>query len=126
MDLDPLVAALVPPQVTLGGTTYVGKLLSWEEWVPFAPLFAKLAANELKAHEVAALIKVYLRQVFPWRVAYLVVGDPARRIRALPLGAQLEVLQDFLAHQATSMTTASPNGTHSPTMGAARGVARTR
>lgn len=113
MNLDPLVDALTPPQVTIQGRTYVGRLLSFEQWAPFAPLFEQMAQGQLESHETMALLRLYLRKVFPWRPWYWWQRDPVRQILTQPLSIQLEALADFLGCQGRATTGTRPSPTPS-------------
>lgn len=115
MNVDPLVAALTPPEITLDGRRYVGRLLSYEQWYVYQPLFQQMLKGELTDAQTLALIKTYLhRGVFPWRVRYLWQGHPARKIRALPFAVQQQVIADFLGCQVAATTGHPSSATPSP------------
>ena len=118
LDVDALVAAHQPPTFTKDGQTWTGRVLSFEEFQPYVPLFQKAQAGELETHQLAALLSLYLRAVFPRKWAYVFGRDPVQVIRALPSVVMFEVIGDFLASQARSMgATETPKLTPSPMSG---------
>lgn len=106
-----------PPVVEIDGRRYVGRILSLEETAPFVGWMAKAANNELSTPELAALVRVYLRTVFPWRVGYLFGGDPVTRLCRLPWNELSRVFADFFARQAATMTPPGTTGSSSASRG---------
>ncbi len=48
---DEYLSALTPPSITIGGETYTGKLLSFDELQPFQDRFAQIQADDLSLKE---------------------------------------------------------------------------
>jgi hypothetical protein len=103
-------AAVRPPQLSIKGRTYTGRILSLEQFAPFEPYLTRMSdpTSPMGASQIAAFVAVYLRTVFPWQARYLWQGDPVTHLRALPWGELLEVLQGFFAAQVASMAPTLP------------------
>lgn len=116
-NLNELVKALEPPTITIGRHTWVGRILSYEEFAPFRDGLLRLAddAKEpLSPAEQLTFVESYLRAVFPPRWAMVWRGDPVRTLMRSPPVVLHEVLKDFLACQLRATTTRMPGAT-SPT-----------
>lgn len=113
---DDFLAAHRPWSFTIGGRTFGARHVSAPSVQRFEQLRA--AAKDNVRRQQFALWWL-LRRAFPWRLSYLIRGDPVKIMLRLPPAAQAEALRDFFACL-RGETTASPalttkGPTHSPT-----------
>jgi hypothetical protein len=105
MDAETLVGASTAPQVMVGGKTYVGRVLSLEEFAPFLPWADKAAKGELSASEQAAFVRVFLGTVFPtpWWMVWRRTHPAVAALCALPWNQLSERFSDFFAAQVATL-----------------------
>jgi hypothetical protein len=102
-DASEYAAAFLPPTITVGGRTYVGVLLSADEWFAIAPRLA-IIANDTPRDEMVSLVRDLADLSFPrpwWQVWRPRVSSLLAR---LPWGAQLEALGSFTVAHALAQT----------------------
>ncbi|MGN6110837.1 MAG: hypothetical protein ACTHU0_37390 [Kofleriaceae bacterium] len=103
---DQHAAALEPPVLILGGLRYEGRLLSIEEWLPFAEEAGQLRTGTRAAW--AAFARRYLRAVFPRRRFRVWAPDPVQLLMAQPWATVEEALDRFFVLQARAMSPRVP------------------
>jgi hypothetical protein len=107
LNVDEYVAALEAPSMQIGGRLRPGRLLSYPEVArlkQFMDAFGDdpddpgaLARVLRFACDAAYPTPLWQRAFFPWRPSV------AEQVLALPVAAQLKVLEDFLGSQAAMM-----------------------
>lgn len=110
-------AALEPPTFAVGARTYTGRVLSIEEWAPFADASMRAGRGELSDAETAVLVRRMVGAMFPpdptppprrcllgWRRRTPDSVTPADVFCALPWPVQLVYLQSFSRCQAQLLT----------------------
>jgi hypothetical protein len=121
---DQYLAALEKPEFTAGGKHYVGRLLSFEEMVPFEPRLKELDSftpEQAGAQYLASkrLVRDLMDTMFPrpwWKVWE---GKASAAMAKLPYQAQMKALSGFLRCQTEAMKMAAPaGGTEQPEPGA--------
>jgi hypothetical protein len=105
MDATTLVGASAAPQVVLDGRTYVGRILSLEEFAPFLPWTEKAVKGELSPAEQAAFVRVYLATVFPrpWWMLWRRQHPAVTALCALPWNELSEHVGRFFGCQAATL-----------------------
>lgn len=101
-DADQYLEALQPPTYTHGGRTYVGRILSFEEWVRLAPDLKRAAKGEMDYLGLRLFARRVCAAMFPrpwWKPGPSV----ASLVLSLPLAAQRDALADFFRSQARAM-----------------------
>lgn len=113
---DAFIAALEAPTVTINGQTYVGRILSIEEWAPFADRFAAITSGDVSNSDFVTFARDYLRTVFPKKLSYRWLGDPVPALLKSP--ALVPTLTDFFVCQVAALNLSpqhlKTNGTDSP------------
>ncbi len=108
-DADAYLEALEPPTIKVGGTTYVGKFLSIEEWLPFEDRFRKID-GDTEYPVIKRLMRDYCSQAFPvpWyqllNFKKKIVGE---LVTDLPPKAMLQAMRDFFKAQARALSVVS-------------------
>lgn len=100
-DADAYLATLKKPEFTLNGKTYTGRILSVEQWLPFATRFEKLGNDELSPTEILELSRDFLRALYPYRMSYRWLGDPVTMLMNSP--ALEPVVADFFVLMVQAM-----------------------
>lgn len=117
---DAYVSALEPPVFVTGGVEHVGRIVSFEEWIPFERRLTKYRTGGMLPHEAQRLLRDLADLIFPppprprvpwWRrrlgrrppPAAPSVGDA---LAALPMPVQLEALAGFIASQVSAVQAA--------------------
>lgn len=124
-DRDAYLSAVEPPVFVAGGIRYVGRVLSWEEWLPIEARF-EAAATATKA-EIVATIRLLCDAMFPpppWWRRWAAPPRVYDWVRELPFSGQLAAIRSFASRQAEiqrgpRLTESSPppnptDGTPSP------------
>lgn len=93
-DADAWRDAHQPWTLRIGGRTYTAHLVSAEQ----VRTYLEHIEDADPLRQRLALARLF-RAAFPFRLRYLIQGDPVRRLLALPEGAQAEALQAFFAHR---------------------------
>jgi hypothetical protein len=114
-DLDAFRAAHEPWTFMARGRTYVARHVSAPQVMRYEQAIRRADSERAR---YAALWRL-LRYAFPWRLSYLVYGDPVRVVMSLEPRARIAALTDFFAClRGPSPTTPTPpaqtNGTGSP------------
>lgn len=103
-DADAYQAGLEPPSIILGGETYVGRILSYEEFLKYEARLRLAVSNKLTGVSFNMLILDYCDDVFGgppvWKFWKPSIG---RKILNLPTMAMLEAVKSFLDFQVRSM-----------------------
>jgi hypothetical protein len=123
-DGDAFLEALRQPALRLEGRTYVGRLLSFEEWGRFAHRFTPTAAGVagdvvLDARRFRRLVRDIVTAVFGRGRPWWAVWRPtvAQRLLRQPMAVQVEALKSFSQSQTAAFgadaarLAATPNGT---------------
>lgn len=113
---DAFVAALEPPSFVYEGRTYVGRVLSVEQWMAAHTERDAIGESAEAARAFAARLVAawFPRRWYHWR------GHPAWRAFArMPQLAQLAALRSFSEAQRRAITTLSPTPTTEATETAA-------
>lgn len=83
---DEYLAATTPPSIVIGGQTYTGKLLGFDDWLRFQQQFDRIEQKQADLEEIHRL-----------------AGDlcqalelPVDHVLALPMGAVVAAMADFL------------------------------
>lgn len=117
INLDAYAEALEPPAFTVGGETYVGCLLSADQWLAFLPRLAQADAGELDEAASEALMRDIVTAFFPepppaprrrwwalWRRrAAPPVVSAAEVFLALSYEQQSRGLEDFFVRQVSAL-----------------------
>jgi hypothetical protein len=89
--------------VTLDGLTYRARPVSaryvadwWEKY------------SGAKGREQFQLLEAVFREAFPWRISYAWLGDPVKKIMALPLAEFMEIRSSFFGHLGGGSRTSVP------------------
>lgn len=95
--------------VTLDGFTYRARPVSAravaEWWLEY---------SDAKPVQQFALLEQLFRVAFPWRISYTWLGDPVKKIMALPLGEFVKVRADFFGHLGGGWHTSVPATSGTP------------
>lgn len=124
-DADAYLASEAPPTFTVGGHTYVGRLLSAEEQLRHLVALARLEDGTATDAEARRIVDAFVHELFPDPIAVPARAPWWRRLRrppepqyvvdlfrAIPMGAQLAAVQSFAEVLARSMApTAGPTTT---------------
>lgn len=105
VDIDVYLDSLSPPEITINGKTFKGRLLSLPEWLPFEKQFANLGEGDALAQfkVLQNLIQSFCDLAFPspfWQLFNFRYKTVAQQILALPPSAMIKVMRDFFASQA--------------------------
>ena len=91
-------AALTPPTFVHDGRTYVGRLLSVEQWIALVDTVGALLPGA-PMREVQRVYLLVCDTIFPprgrWR--FWARGEVGRIVRRLPLTVQAQILESFLS-----------------------------
>lgn len=90
MDVDALIAALEAPQITVGGETYTGKVLSLHQILPLLARFEAMGDEDVDIQNLADLLSD----------TFGAAGFPPEVLEQIPLGVIPEVLEDFFRQAA--------------------------
>ena len=82
---DQWVAAQARPSITIDGETHTGKLLSFDEILPFQERMATIEQEEASPTDIRDLA----------RDLCTALHLPAEKVLSLPMGAVLEAIKDF-------------------------------
>ena len=85
-DADAYLKALTPPSFTIGGETYTGKLLSFDEMLPFQERFAQVEEGKASLEEIRDVA----------RELCTALELPADKVLSLPMGGVMAAVADFL------------------------------
>jgi hypothetical protein len=91
------------------GRLHIGRVLSYQEWLPFQDRMRELSKGESSPEKTTAIIREFCGALFPkpwwkfWR------RSVAEHILMLPPPAAIEALQSFSQSQAKILT-ANPSG----------------
>ncbi len=114
-DVDAFRAAHRPWSLTIQGRTFGARHVSAMQVQEYERRFSTAATESARLTAVTWL----LRRAFPWRVSYLVRGDPVTLVLGLEPAARAEALMDFFACLRTGTSPRNPqrptSGTSSPT-----------
>lgn len=117
IDADELARTLRPPVIRVGNRMYRGRLLSYQEFIPFQRLGEKMReaakANE-QGLDPEALVEMFMRYgnlVFGrrWWEVWRIGTNPTRRLMALPPAAMMEAFRGLFRVQARAMRMARPD-----------------
>jgi hypothetical protein len=111
-DADALALAVEAPAVRIGRRTYVGRVLSYPEWLPFRDRLLKLKAQELSDEETLAFFREFLDASFPhpwWRF-----WEPPPRAVIMRHPQLLAIMHHFFGCQARALTTGLRLATPTP------------
>lgn len=68
LDLDARLAAITPPTFVAGGVRYLGRLVSWEQYLAWAPRLDAISADLARSEPaIAALAEEMAAALFPDR-----------------------------------------------------------
>lgn len=107
-DADQHAAAQERPVLIVGGLRYEGRLLSIEEWLPFADEVEQLRAREAPVAAWSAFTRRYLQAVFPRQRFRWWAPDPVEQLLRQPWVVVQEALQRFFDLQARAMSQPGP------------------
>jgi hypothetical protein len=112
-DVDAFREAHRPWSFTVGARTFTGRHVS----APAVQRYERLRMSAKNESQLNRALWSVLRRAFPWRVSYLVRGDPVQVImRELERPARDEALKDFFVclRGGKSENPSQMSGTHSP------------
>lgn len=98
-DADQYVAGLEHPTITVSGETYVGRILSAVEFMPYEIRMRAVVAGDVEGTDLARLIMDYCNVVFPlpwWKFWQPSIG---RIVLGLPPLVMMEAVKSFLVCQ---------------------------
>jgi hypothetical protein len=88
MDVDALIQALEAPEITVGGKTYTGKILSLHQMLPLIKRFEDMS-DTVGVEELAQLLAD----------TFAAAGFPPEVAEQIPLAVMDDVLTDFFERQ---------------------------
>lgn len=100
-DADAVAASMEAPAVTIRGKTYTGRILSYEEFLPFQARLDAFAAGQLDEKEMMALFREYLEAVFPKKFPSWFREDTVRVILTHP--GVLGIMRSFFQSQVLAL-----------------------
>lgn len=96
MDVDALITALKSPEITVGGKTYQGKILSLHQMLPLIKRFETMG-DSVGIEELASLLAD----------TFASAGFPPEVAEQIPLAVMDDVLTDFFERQVAGQNRAT-------------------
>lgn len=123
-DRDAYLAALEPPRFSAGGVTYIGRILSAEEWFPLEAKLESIGRENVTTRELLALVRHAADTIFqPERLGWRArtrgekpKPSVASLVAQMPFQAQIDALMSFCTAQATAQKGTRLRPTTSPTL----------